>query len=227
MYFYLLYFNFKMPKRKLFKIIKTPILFVLIMWIVKIIEYYFNFSFSSYGILPRDISGVKGIVFFSFIHQDLKHLLSNTYPILILGSLLFYYYKKVALQIFFWLFFISGIWLWAIGRSNYHIGASGMVYALASFIFFSGIMKKQTKLAAASLLVIFLYGSMIWGILPIYEGVSWEGHLSGLLAGFLVAIFFKREGPRPKKYQWEIDEELEKEMEENNNLSIKYLYKKD
>ena len=211
-----------MPKRKLFKIIKTPILFVLIMWIVKIIEYYFNFSFSSYGIFPRDISGVKGIVFFSFIHQDLKHLLSNTYPILILGSLLFYYYKKVGLQIFFCLFFISGIWLWAIGRSNYHIGASGMVYALASFIFFSGIMKKQTKLAAASLLVIFLYGSMIWGILPIYEGVSWEGHLSGLLAGFLVAIFFKSEGPKPKKYQWEIEEDLE-----GDNTQINYVLKKE
>ncbi len=223
MYFYLLYFNFRMSKRKLFKIIKIPAIFVLIMWLVKIIEHSFSLSFSSYGILPRDISGIKGVVFFPFIHQDFKHLLNNTYPVLILGSLLFYYYKKVGLQILLWLFFVSGIWLWAIGRTNYHIGASGMVYALASFIFFSGLMKKQTTLAAASLLVIFLYGSMIWGILPIYEWVSWEGHLSGLLAGLLVAIFFKREGPKPKKYQWEIEEELE----ESDDIQINYILKKE
>ena len=139
----------------------------------------------------------------------------------------FIFIKNWACKSFFGFFFIAGFWLWAIGRSNFHIGASGVVYALASFIFFSGLIKKQTKLSAASLLVIFLYGSMIWGVLPIYDGVSWEGHLAGLLAGLLLAIFYRNEGPKPKKYQWEIDEELEKEMEENNNLSIKYLYKKD
>ena len=106
-----------------------------------------------------------------------------------------------------------------------YIGASGVVYALASFIFFSGLIKKQTKLSAASLLVIFLYGSMIWGVLPIYDGVSWEGHLAGLLAGLLLAIFYRNEGPKPKKYQWEIDEELEKEMAGNNDVNIKYFYK--
>ena len=184
------------------------------MWIVKFIEHYFGISFCDFGMFPKTISGLKGIIFSAFIHQDFSHLLNNTYPLVILGGMLFYFYKKLGLEIFLWLFFITGFWLWAIGRDNYHIGASGVVYALASFIFFSGLFKKQTKLSAASLLVIFLYGSMIWGVLPIYNGVSWEGHLAGLLAGLLMAIIYRNEGPKPKKYQWEIDEELEKEMGE-------------
>jgi len=216
-----------MKYKALFNVLKIPLIFVVIMWIVKFIEHYFEISFCTFGMFPRTIYGLKGIIFSAFIHQDFSHLLNNTYPLVILGGMLFYFYKKLGVQIFLWLFFISGFWLWAIGRPNYHIGASGVVYALASFIFFSGLFKKQTKLSAASLLVIFLYGSMIWGVLPINDGVSWEGHLAGLLAGLLIAIVYKNEGPKPKKYQWEIDEELEKEMEENNNLSIKYLYKKD
>ena len=139
--------------------------------------------------------------------------------------MLFYFYKKIGVQIFLWLYFTTGIWLWAIGRPSFHIGASGLVYALASFIFFSGLIKKHTKLSAASLLVIFLYGSMIWGVLPIYKGVSWEGHLSGFLAGILLAIFYRNEGPKPKKYQWEIEEELEKEK--NNEKNIRYYYTED
>ena len=216
-----------MKYKVLFNVLKIPLIFVLIMWIVKFIEHYFEVSFCTLGMFPRTISGLKGIIFSAFIHQDFSHLLNNTYPLVILGGMLFYFYKKLGLEIFLWLFFIAGFWLWAIGRPNYHIGASGVVYALASFIFFSGLFKKQTKLSAASLLVIFLYGSMIWGVLPIYNGVSWEGHLAGLLAGLLIAIIYRNEGPKPKKYQWEIDEELEKEMAKNSKLSIKYLYKKD
>jgi membrane associated rhomboid family serine protease len=216
-----------MKYKVLFNVLKIPLIFVLIMWIVKFIEHYFEVSFCTLCMFPRTISGLKGIIFSAFIHQDFPHLLNNTYPLIMLGGMLFYFYKKLGLEIFLWLFFIAGFWLWAIGRPNYHIGASGVVYALASFIFFSGLFKKQTKLSAASLLVIFLYGSMIWGVLPIYNGVSWEGHLAGLLAGLLIAIIYRNEGPKPKKYQWEIDEELEKEMAKNSKLSIKYLYKKD
>ena len=214
-----------MNYKALFNVLKIPLLFVALMWSVKGIEVYIGTSFFSHGVLPRTFSGLQGILFSPFIHQGFSHLINNTYPLIILGGMLFYFYKKLGLQIFFWLFFIAGFWLWAIGRSNFHIGASGVVYALASFIFFSGLIKKQTKLYAASLLVIFLYGSMIWGVLPIYDGVSWEGHLAGLLAGLLLAIFYRNEGPKPKKYQWEIDEELEKEMAENNDVNIKYFYK--
>ena len=216
-----------MKNKRLFNVLKIPLLFVTLMWIVKLIELYFGTTFYAHGVLPRSISGLQGILFSPFIHQDFSHLLNNTYPLVILGGMLFYFYKKLGLQIFLWLFFIAGIWLWAIGRPNFHIGASGVVYALASFIFFSGLIKKQTKLSAASLLVIFLYGSMIWGVLPIYDGVSWEGHLAGLLAGLLIAIFYRKEGPQPKKYQWEIEEELERERQESKDLNIHYFYKEE
>lgn len=216
-----------MKYKSLFNILKIPILVVLITWIVKLIEWNFELTFSHYGVLPRVFSGLIGIIFSPFIHQDFTHLLNNTYPLIILGGMLFYFYKNLGLQIFLWLYFTTGIWLWAIGRPSFHIGASGLVYALASFIFFSGLIKKQTKLSAASLLVIFLYGSMIWGVLPVYKGVSWEGHLSGLLAGILFAIHYRNQGPKPKKYQWEIEEELEKERKENQENNIDYYYKED
>ena len=214
-----------MKYQTIFNVLKIPLGTVLIMWIIKLIEWYFELTFFHYGVYPREFSGLKGVIFSVFIHQDFTHLINNTYPLILLGSMLFYFYKKIGVQIFLWLYFTTGIWLWAIGRPSFHIGASGLVYALASFIFFSGLIKKHTKLSAASLLVIFLYGSMIWGGLPIYKGVSWEGHLSGFLAGILLAIFYRNEGPKPKKYQWEIEEELEKEK--NNEKNIRYYYTED
>ena len=214
-----------MKYQTIFNVLKIPLGTVLIMWIIKLIEWYFELTFFHYGVYPREFSGLKGVIFSVFIHQDFTHLINNTYPLILLGGMLFYFYKKIGVQIFLWLYFTTGIWLWAIGRPSFHIGASGLVYALASFIFFSGLIKKHTKLSAASLLVIFLYGSMIWGVLPIYKGVSWEGHLSGFLAGILLAIFYRNEGPKPKKYQWEIEEELEKEK--NNEKNIRYYYTED
>ena len=203
-----------------------PILFLLIMWGVKLIEHQFNtLNFTDYGVYPRTLGGLKGILFAPFIHKDLPHLINNSYPILILGSMLFSFYKKIAKQLFFWLFFITGFWLWCIGRGAFHIGASGIVYALASFLLVSGLIRKNPKLSAISMLIIFLYGSMIWGILPTKESISWEGHLSGFLTGILLAIFYKNEGPKRKKYQWEIDEELEQKRNEVNEIKINYSIK--
>ncbi|MDA7596460.1 rhomboid family intramembrane serine protease, partial [Flavobacteriales bacterium] len=172
------------------------------------------------------INSLSGILFSPFIHKDFSHLFNNSYPILILSSLLFLAYRSIALQIFIWLFFISGFWLWIIGRESYHIGASGMIYSLAAFLFVSGLIRKNPRLAALSMIIIFLYGSLIWGVFPLKSGVSWEGHLSGLFAGVITAIFYKDEGPKQKKYQWEIDEELEKRVETENEIKINYIITK-
>ena len=217
----------KKERTSLFNILFIPFLFLLIMWLVKLIEYNFNLSFVHFGVYPQKFSGLSGIIFSPFIHKDFTHLLNNSYPILILGGILFSSYNKIALQIFSWLFFISGFWLWIIGRPSFHIGASGIIYALASFLFVSGVIRKIPRLAAVSMLIIFLYGSMIWGILPTNEDISWEGHLSGFIAGILVAIFYKDEGPKRKKYQWEIDEELENKFINKNEIMINYTIKKD
>ena len=199
-------------KKAIFNILFFPTLFLIIMWAVKLIEYSLGASFIHYGVLPQSISGLKGILFSPFIHKDFPHLINNSYPILILGGFLFGFYKKIASQLFLWLFLISGFWLWIIGRPSFHIGASGIIYALASFLFVSGLIRKNPRLSAISMLVIFLYGSMIWGVFPTFQNVSWEGHLSGFLAGILVALFFKHEGPKRKKYQWEIEEEEEESV---------------
>ena len=212
----------KMKKKEIFRILFVPTVLLIVIWGVKIIEYSFDLSFVNYGVFPQNISGLKGIFLSPFIHKDFNHILNNSYSLLILIGLLFSFYKKIAPQILIWLYLISGFWLWIIGRPAFHIGASGVIYALAGFLFLSGLIRKNRNLSAISLLVIFLYGSMIWGIMPISQSISWEGHLSGFLAGLLVAVFFKKEGPKRKKYQWEIEEEQEKE----ESRDIKYYIKR-
>jgi len=217
----------KSENKEIFNILFMPFLFLMTMWLVKIIELQFDLSFIKFGVLPQTMEGLKGVLFSPFIHKDLTHLLNNSYPILILGGLLFSVYRKIAFQIFVWLFFISGVWLWIIGRPSFHIGASGVIYALASFIFVSGIVRKNSRLSAVSLVVIFLYGSMVWGILPTKQPISWEGHLSGFVAGIIVALFYKNEGPKRKKYQWEIEEEMEEKFRKENESAINYSIKKE
>ena len=214
-------------KKHLLSILFIPLLFLLVMWVVKIVEYNFELSFAHFGVFPQSLSGLKGILLSPFIHKDFTHLINNSYPILILGGILFSIYRKIALQLFIWLFFIAGFWLWIIGRPSFHIGASGIIYALASFLLVSGIIQRNRRLSAISMLVIFLYGSMVWGMLPTKEPISWEGHLAGFLAGILVAIFYRKEGPKRKKYQWEIDEELEQQLLEQNQMKINYILKKE
>jgi membrane associated rhomboid family serine protease len=213
-------------KKEIFSILFIPFLFLLVMWLVKLIELQFDLSFVTFGVSPQTLKGLRGLLFSPFIHKDLTHLFNNSYPILILGGLLFSVYRKIALPIFVWLFFISGFWLWIIGRPSFHIGASGIIYALASFLCISGVIRKNPKLAAVSLIIIFLYGSMIWGIIPTKEPISWEGHLAGFVAGILVAVFYRNEGPPHKKYQWEIDEELEKQEIKENKIEINYTITK-
>lgn len=215
----------KLEKKEFFSTLLIPFLFILIIWVVKLIELQFDFSFIRFGVFPQTLKGIRGVLFSPFIHKDFTHLFNNSYPILILGGLLFSIYKRIAVQIFIWLFFISGFWLWIVGRPSFHIGASGIVYALASFLFISGMIRKNPRLAAVSLVITFLYGSMIWGVFPTKETVSWEAHLSGFVAGILVAIFYRSEGPQRKKYQWEIDEELEDQENEANNIKINYTLK--
>ena len=112
-------------------------------------------------------------------------------------------------------------------KTFFHIGASGIIYALASFLLVSGIVRKNPKLSAVSMVVIFLYGSMIWGLLPTKESISWEGHLAGFIAGILVAVFYRNEGPKPKKYQWEIEEEIEQELLKNPPNNFYYTLKQE
>ena len=206
-------------KNNITSVLFLPVIFLTIIWLIKIIEYGFEISFANFGVLPKKANGIKGIFFSPFIHKDFNHLINNSYPILVLMSIINFFYKKIANEIFIWLYFISGFLLWIIGRPYFHIGASGFIYALATFVFVSGLIRNNPQLSAISMIIIFIYGSMIWGVFPLKENISWEGHLCGLISGVLIAIYFKNEGPKRKKYQWEIEEEEEQER-------IRYYIKK-
>ena len=199
-------------------ILAVPLYFVLFLWIIFWIEVKYGYNFNKYGIYPRSLNGLRGIFFSPFIHGDIKHIYHNTIPLFVLSMALFYFYKHIAWKILFFGILLSGFFTWCIGRPSYHIGASGLIYVLVSFTFFKGIFAKHYRLIALSLVVVFLYGSMIWGTLPIKEGVSWEGHLSGLVTGMLFAFFFRKEIAKPKKYVWE-----HKDYNEDNDPFLKHF----
>lgn len=199
-------------KSKIIRSIFFPSLFVAVLWAVKFVEIRFGLQLAGFGLLPRDWNGLIGIFTSPIIHSSspdwFSHLFSNTVPLLVLGSIMFYFYRPIAFPVFFWVYLMSGIWLWAGGRGEaYHIGASGLVYGFASFLFFSGIFRKEKTLMVLSLLVVFLYGSLVWGILPILPQVSWESHLLGSLAGVITAFYFRKEGPQREKFEWENEAE--------------------
>lgn len=196
------------------------LVFVALIVFVKLAENYLGYKEIKLGVFPRTLEGLLGIITAPFIHGDWKHLFNNALPLIVLGTSLRFFYKEISKEVFFWSWLMSGLWLWSIGRPSFHIGASGLVYALASFLFFSGLIRKHTRLMAVSLVVVFLYGSLIWGIFPIKTHISWEGHLSGGIAGVLLAWWFREQGPPTQKYQYEIEEELEEKA-----VKIEYHYK--
>lgn len=177
----------------------VSLFFVMVMWVVFGIEHFMHLDFSNYGVLPLTIEGIRGIFLYPFIHGDILHLFDNSIPLLVLGTMLFYFYRPLAWEISILIWIFSGFWLWIIGRPSYHIGASGFIYGLAAFLFFSGVFRRNINLLAISLLVVFLYGGLIWGLFPIDEHISWEGHLSGAVAGSILAWFYKESGPKKPK----------------------------
>ena len=186
-------------------VVLYPLIVVLSLWLGFWFELRFGYNFTPFGVKPREISGLAGIIFSPFIHSTLSHLWHNSVPTLVLIAGLFYFYKPVAWQVLFWIVLGSGLGTWLIGRDAYHIGASGVVYGLASFLFFKGIWSKHYRLTAFSLIVVFLYGSLIWGTMPIRDGMSWEGHLSGFLTGLILAFVIKTKIAKPVKYVWETE----------------------
>ncbi len=195
------------------------------MWMVIIIEYSFNINLVSYGNYPLDIKGIKGIVLMPFIHSDWDHLLANSVPFLILASALFYFYSSISVRVLIGIWFLSGLWVWFGGRPSWHIGASGLIYGLSSFLFFSGLIRKDTRLAALALIVTFLYGSLIWGAFPDFfpkeKNISWEGHLGGAVAGLVLALYYRKSGPKRKQYSWELEDETDEQDDEQAFWNIK------
>ncbi len=219
-------------KKKLRDGLYLSLSLVLLMLIIKLVEINFNLSFVRLGLYPRRAEGIPGILLAPLIHKDLLHLFNNAVPLLVSIIGLFYFFRKEAFRILILAWLATHILVWVFARESYHIGASGLVYALLSFLFFVSTFANNKNLLAISLILIFLYGTMIWGILPVENHVSWESHLIGATMGLILAIVFRKKAPKPEKFDWEdeeedIDELTNEEIDEiiDQKLKIKYWYK--
>ena len=189
--------------RRFLESIRFPMLFLLLIWVVFLLDQWLDLGMVRYGIFPRRRSGLIGVLMAPLIHANLEHIISNSVPLLFLGLIMFYFYRQIAFSAFFWVYFTTGLWVWVAGRETYHVGASGLVYSFVCFIFYSGLFRRHRPLMALSLLMIFLYGSLIWGALPIAPKISWESHLFGALSGLLIAYYLRNEGPQRPVFDWE------------------------
>jgi membrane associated rhomboid family serine protease len=207
-------------QKRMLRSLIIPGIFVVLMWLVKIIEIIFNVDLEAFGLAPLSVKGLPGILFAPLLHANFSHLSANTLPFFFLGGLLFYFYRSIAWKIFCLIWLITGVWVWFFARGDaVHVGASGVVYGLASFLFLSGILRRDTRLMAITLLIAFLYGGLVWGIFPQLfpnQPISWESHLMGLLSGAVLAAYYRNAGPGRKVYEWENEEEGEEEIEEEN-----------
>lgn len=191
------------------KIIGTSILLGSL-WGIHFLDFIIPGSFHQLGILPRSIPGLKGIIFAPFLHGNLMHLVSNSLPIFILTLTLFIFYPRLGIAVWLLIAVLSGALVWLFARGNaVHIGASGVIYGLASFLIASGIFRRNIKALLIAIVIFFLYGGIIWGVMPTMPGVSWEAHLAGFLVGILLAYIFRN--TRASK-----DDPVQPEKKDNN-----------
>ncbi|WP_284651718.1 rhomboid family intramembrane serine protease [Flavobacterium terrisoli] len=204
----------------------VPSLLLVFIWAIFLFENIFNIDLTSHGILPRTVSGLQGVIFSPFLHGDLNHIANNSIPLFVLTTALIYFYRPISLKVMFYGIILSGLITWVIGRNSFHVGASSLIYVLVSFIFFKGMMSQYFRLMALSLAVVMFYGGMIWYVFPQVDNqISWEGHLAGLITGFLFAKWFQT--PDYKKaiqFEWEKpdfnpeEDNFMKHFDENGNF---------
>lgn len=178
-----------------YRMVIYPVMLMLAIWAAYWWDIQSTEAFYRWGILPRSVKGLRGIILSPFIHKDGFHLLHNSLPLLVLGIALFYFYNASAFKILIYGTLLSGLITWGLGRNSYHIGASGVIYMLFGFLCLKGLITKHYRLLALSFFVIFSYGSLVWYAAPIDETISWEGHLGGLISGVLFAFIFQKDIP--------------------------------
>jgi membrane associated rhomboid family serine protease len=190
-------------KELFFHSILKSVIIVSLLWVVFLMNDILGLHWNDYGLEPREIKGLFGIFTMPFLHGDLSHLFSNSVPLLVLFFSILYFFDRKAVIILIMTWFMSGVFTWIIGTEGVHIGASGIVYALAFFLVTISILKQEPKLMAYSLIIIFLYGSIVWGFFPQLfpdKHISWEGHLAGAITGIALAFFYRNEGPVKRVY---------------------------
>jgi membrane associated rhomboid family serine protease len=190
-----------------------PAIILFFIWLVFVYQVADGIDLYYFGIFPRRLSGLIGIITCPFVHANFNHLINNTVPFFFLLTAIFYFYQNVAWRVILYSWLVTGILVWILARPSYHVGVSGQIYCFASFVFFSGIVRKNINLLAISLLVIFVYGSMVWGIFPYQPDMSFESHLMGFLVGAVLAVNYRHEGPQPTVFAKDMEEEEEESDE--------------
>jgi len=200
---------------------------ILAIWVMEIMESVFGAKFSWLGTHPRHLDEWYTIFTGALVHSDWAHLINNTYPLLILGLFILIQFGKYSWVVFLSTFSLSGLFIFIFARSGvYHIGASGVVYCWAAFLAASGFWRRDRLSLALGLAVAFLYGGMIWGIFPVQEGVSWDGHLWGAISGILAAYFFRNlSKPKPVKSREDLSDE-DYDVDRYGDGGFEYLRRK-
>jgi membrane associated rhomboid family serine protease len=181
-----------MPRKTLLSSAAVPLRMVFLMWFFFVLDWVYGWPLSVLGIVPRTLHGLAGVLFAPLIHGNIFHLVSNTVPLVFLGTLLFFIYERIAAAVFLRAYFWTNLLVWLFARPATHIGASGVVYGLAFFLIFFGFFRRDFVSISISLFTIMLYGSVFYGILPGDPFVSWESHFGGALVGIFSAVNFSR-----------------------------------
>lgn len=195
---------------------KIALAFVALIWLIGLLNWGLDLSLGRFGVRPRELAGLPGILLAPLLHASPSHLVANSLPLLVLGTVMLHLYSNSAIKVIPAVYLGTGIAVWLFARESVHLGASGLVYGLVTYIFVAGLIRRDRRAIGASLLVCFLYGTLAWGVFPIRPGVSWETHLAAALIGFTLAVALRRlDIPPRKRYAWE-DEEDEFEDEQSS-----------
>jgi len=195
----------------------TSLGFVALLWLIPLLGW--GLDLAQFGIRPREWGGLPGVLFAPLLHADFTHLIANSLPLVVLGTTMFHLYPKAAFQVLPAVYLGPGIIVWLFARGGVHVGASGLVYGLVSYVFVAGLIRRDRRAVAASLLVAFMYGTLAWGVFPINPRISWETHLSAALIGVILAFAFRnRDLPPRVRYSWEgeaAEGEVEGDLDES------------
>jgi len=188
---------------------RLAMIFAAVLWTIKTVEIIFHLDLVHYGVYPLQPGGLTGILTGPLVHGSWSHLFANTLPVVILATALFYGYPRSAKPVFTTVWIGSGLGVWLFARESYHIGASGLTFGIMFFLFVIGMLRWDKRAIALSMIIFFLYGSMIWGVFPSEPGISYESHFFGAVTGVLLAFILRNRDPMPeeKKYSWEGEED--------------------
>ena len=212
------YTQSKQARRNFRLALKMSLVVIGILWAIFIFDAVFGLHLVRFGLRPGSIPGLVGIVTAPLLHANFQHILSNTFPLFLSLTAILYLYPRASVRVIPLIWLGSGALAWFIGRPTLHIGASGMIYGLLAYVFVSGIIRRDMRSVSVSLLVGFLYGSMVWGVLPIRPHMSWEMHLSGAVFGVLLAFVFRKWDRTPLvRYSWEDDDSVPEWYPETDN----------